>query len=236
MEEFLRPFRESDRDTMIVLLATCILPVLYMYPGNHGYFEQHFAGWVSDPTYLQWASYGWQFAWANVLFVVVPILLITLVHRHKLTDYGFGLGDWRFGLAGLAICLPLCVPVLWIGSNDPEILATYPLVKLAARSTADFLGWTATYLTFYVAWEAMFRGYVQFGLRKGLGDVGAIGVQTLATTLLHYDKPFAETFSAIFAGIGWGAYALRTRSFWYVMVFHWVFGMCNDLFSVLRGG
>ncbi len=234
MQELLAPFRGLDRKSTTVLLAAPVLMVLSMYQGNHAFFLKHYAHLVADPAYRPWAAYAYQFAASNLLFVVIPIVLIKFVIRAPLGDFGFGLGDWRFGLKALAIVTPIAIPLLYLGSNDPELLRTYPLVKMAAKNTQTFLQWALTYMTFYIAWEAMFRGFLQFGLRERLGDFGSIMFQTMASVLMHYDKPFAETFSAIFAGMAWGAIALRTRSFWYVMIFHWIFGLCNDLFSILR--
>jgi membrane protease YdiL (CAAX protease family) len=227
-------FRDLDRKSATVLIASPILMVLYMYQGNHAFFLKHFRHLVADASYQPWAAYGYQFAMALLLFVLIPMLLIKFVIRAPLADFGFGLGDWRFGLKALAVTIPLAVPLLYLGSGDPEILKTYPLVKMAAKSGRHFFYWTLTYMTFYIAWEAMFRGFMQFGLRERLGDFGSIMFQTMASVLLHYDKPFSETFSAIFAGAAWGAVALRTRSFWYVMIFHWLFGLCNDAFSIWR--
>ncbi|MCB9640954.1 MAG: CPBP family intramembrane metalloprotease [Myxococcales bacterium] len=234
MKEMLSYFRDLDRKSATVLIAAPVLMVLYMYQGNNAFFLKHFSHLVTDTSYRPWAAYAYQFAAANVLFVLIPMLLIKFVIRAPLADFGFGLGDWRFGLKALAIVTPIAIPLLYLGSNDPELLRTYPLVKMASQNTQTFLKWTLTYMTFYIAWEAMFRGFLQFGLREKLGDFGSIMFQTMASVLLHYDKPFAETFSAIFAGVAWGAVALRARSFWYIMIFHWIFGLCNDIFSILR--
>lgn len=232
MKEMLSYFKDLDKKSTIILVASMFLMVIYMYQGNHSFFVKHLSHLVSDKQYLQWSSYGYQFLMANILFVLVPIVIIKFVFKENLVDYGLGLGDWRFGLKAFAIAFPITFPFLYLGAMDKEIQATYPLAKIAGQDVNTFLLWTLTYFTFYVAWEFMFRGFMQFGLRERFGAFGAIMFQVMASTLLHYDKPFSETFGAIIAGVIWGAVALRSRSIWYVLLFHWLFGLCNDVFSV----
>ncbi|MEM1007630.1 MAG: type II CAAX endopeptidase family protein [Myxococcota bacterium] len=234
--EMASTFRGLPKKSTIVLIYATIAMTLYLYAGkdvamakrlNHWWFQS------PDPGVIEWLRYAYQFAVAHLLFVWIPIFLILFVFGESLRDYGFGLGDWRAGLKILGISLPIAVVALYFGASDPALIKTYPLAKMATRSAQLFWGWTLTYFTFYIAWEAMFRGFLQFGLKEDFGAFGAIMFQVMASTLLHFDKPFAETSSAIFAGMFWGAMALRTRSFWYVMVFHWVFGFCNDLFCTM---
>jgi membrane protease YdiL (CAAX protease family) len=66
------------------------------------------------------------------------------------------------------------------------------------------MAYSLFYLLYYLGWEFFFRGYMQFGLRRRLGDWNAILIQTLASCLLHIGKPDTEIFSSILGGIVWG--------------------------------
>ena len=87
-----------------------------------------------------------------------------------------------------------------------------------------------TYVLFYLGWEFYFRGFMQMGLRESLGDVNALLVQVMASTLLHIGKPGAETFGAIFGGILWGILVYRTRSLLSGLVQHALLGLALDWF------
>ena len=233
MKEMLSYFKGLDRRSATVLIATPFLITFYIYQGNHAFFSTHIAPSMGKMAYPQWMAYGYQFLMLNILFLLIPILLVKFVMKEKLTDYGLGLGDWRFGIKAILIALPLTLPLLYFSAADKAMQATYPLVKVVGQSPKLFILWAGTYLTFYIAWEFMFRGFMQFGLREKFGTFGSIMFQVMVSTIMHYDKPFPETFSAIIAGAIWGAIALRTRSIYYVLIFHWLFGLSNDLFVIM---
>ena len=233
MKEIFSYFEDLDRRSATILIATPFLMVFYMYQGNHAFFTKHIASSMGNLAHPQWTAYGYQFMSLDILFILIPILLIKFYLKEDLADYGLTIGDWRFGLKAILIALPLTMPILYFGAMDKAIQAKYPLVKVAAISPKYFLMWALTYLTFYVGWEFMFRGFMQFGLRKKFGAFGSIMFQVMASTIMHYDKPFSESFAAVIAGIIWGAMALKTRSIYYVLIFHWLFGLSNDIFVIM---
>ena len=233
MKEMLSYFKGLNRRSATILISTPFLLTFYIYQGNHTFFTKNIAPMVGKLAYPQWMAYGYQFLMINILFLLIPVLLIKFVLKEKLSDYGLGLGDWRFGLKAILVTLPLMMPLLYFSAADKAMQATYPLVKVVGKNPKIFLLWAATYFTFYVAWEFMFRGFMLFGLREKFGNFGSIMFQVLISTIMHYDKPFAETFGAIIAGAIWGAIAFRTRSIYYVLIFHWLFGLANDIFVIM---
>ncbi len=232
MKEMLSYFKDLDKRAAVILISTPFLMVFSMYQGNHKFFLKHIAPSMGQLSHPQWTAFGYEFMSLDILFLLIPILLIKFYLKEDLADYGLAIGDWRFGIKAILIAYPLTLPLLYFGAMDKAIQAKYPLVKAAALSPTHFLWWALTYLAFYVAWEFMFRGFMQFGLREQFGAFGSIMFQVMVSTIMHYDKPFAETFSAIIAGVIWGAIALRTRSIFYVLIFHWIFGLTNDLLVI----
>jgi len=115
-------------------------------------------------------------------------------------------------------------------ANDPQFLAEYPLFKGAGANMAVFTGHAFFYLTYYMGYEMMMRGFIQFGLREQLGDWNAILVQTAISGLFHIGKPDGEIFSSILGGILWGIVVFRSRSLLYVLTVHWLLGVSLDFF------
>jgi len=162
-----------------------------------------------------------------LLLGVAPALLVTLVFRERLADYGVTLGDRVRTLRTAAILVPLFVLGGWVSSRDPAIAAVYPINPSAGRM---FAAHALAYLLFYVGWEFHFRGFLQFGLRGQLGPANALLVQVLASTLLHLGKPPAETFAAVAGGLLWGLLAYRTRSLLSGLLQHYALGLALDAF------
>ena len=173
------------------------------------------------------------------MFLVAPVVLLKLVARERLSELGLGVGDWKLGF-GVVVPVGLLVIALPGGlsaSGMPEFLAEYPLAKMAGASWERFVVYQLAYgLLYYVAYEAFFRGMLQFGLRRQIGDLGAILVQTATTTLLHIGKPEGEIWSALVAGFVFGVVAFRVRSVWPLVVVHWGLGLLTDLFCLRATG
>ena len=92
-------------------------------------------------------------------------------------------------------------------------------------------GWhVLCYLGFYIGWEFLFRGFLQFGVRDTLGDTNAVLVQALASCLAHLGKPTGEIFASLPAGLYWGLIAFRTDSLAGCLVQHFTLGLVLDLF------
>ena len=103
----------------------------------------------------------------QIIYVVVPVTIITLAFREPLSDYGVKFrGLMRFGplYAGMvAVMVPL---VLW-ASQDEGFRQTYPFYRLAPGEPLwpRFVIWEVLYVLQFVALEFFFRGYLLHGVR-----------------------------------------------------------------------
>lgn len=166
----------------------------------------------------------------NLLLIAVLAAIIRLVYRQPLSDYGLGIGDWsRERLVLLAT--PLALLLGYLGAQQAAYQAHYPDTPgLASRSPQVFLLHIVVLLTFYIAWELLFRGFLQSSLLPRLGATGAIAVQTLASSIAHADRPDSEMLGSILIGLVWGYLAYRTRSIWPVVMQHFLLGLSLDYF------
>jgi len=164
----------------------------------------------------------------NLLLIALLVALIKLVSRQKLVEYGLGIGDWR--RAPLLVAgTPLMILLGYVAATMPEYQAFYPITPgLTERSMAVFALHAGVLVTHYVAWELLFRGYLQGSLVPRLGMASAIAAQTLVSTLAHLNKPDGELFGSILAGIFWGFLAYRSKSIWPVVLQHLLLGLTLD--------
>lgn len=227
---------DADRRTAIILISSAALLVVYLYQGYPRFYDAHLAGRLGLPEWNDWLRWSWNFLCAALLLGAAPALVARLWLREPLASFGLQLGDWRLGSRAVAIAAVVLTPILWLNAQQPEFRATYPLSKMAGLSPGHFLLWEAGYLVFYLGWEIFFRGFLQLGLRERLGAFAAMMMQTLPSTVAHPGKPEGEMLAAIAAGIGFGALALRTRSFLWPMLLHFYVGAMTDLFCLLPRG
>lgn len=238
---WLAPFRSVSPRALVYGAGALALMLVYLVQGHPSFFTAHLAPRLvpgaSPAEVALWATV-YQWACAFVLFLVVPALLLKLAGKESLRALGLGLGDWRAGLwvagAGLVLlALPGGLSAGWM----PAFVEEYPLSKWAPADGGRFVLYELAYgLLYYVAWESFFRGFLQMGLRGHIGDVGAILVQTTASTLLHIGKPPGEIWAALLAGFLFGAAVLRTRSVWPLVIIHWGLGVITDLSCAHAGG
>lgn len=232
---YLRP---RDRTTGWIVGLAVVMPVLYLQFGGHNFFKEAVAQWFCGGGLGQCEVWGrvYQFLAAWVLFFCVPWAVWRLVLKRELAEAGWRVGDWKFGLKFLAAALVCCAVPLYVAAGQSDFQAEYPLAKEAVKAAGVFVLYEIVYFFYYMGWESFFRGFILFGLREHFGDFGAIAFQTVPSVLLHIGKPTGEIWASVVAGFVFGAWALRSGSVVYVLLFHYAVGVLNDLFCTLRGG
>jgi hypothetical protein len=202
---------------VILLLGIVVLTVVHYHP---------------NPLHLdmRFRLFSWQGLNFLLLFVV-PVLVIKLVFRESLRDYGLQLGDWRTWGKWLLLFLVVFLPCAVIASRLPEFHRYYP--RYQPMLVNHWLVWVsmAGWLVYFCAWEFFFRGFMLFGLGKRIGAL-AIVVQMVPFVMAHFPKPELESWAAIIAGIALGLMAWRSRSFVGTWLLHWLAATAMDLFVV----
>lgn len=231
---FIETLKEGDWKIKILLLSVPVILLVYIYHGMDEAFARYFSH-LSSLYYFDIYRYVYQFLTTLVLFFLFPLIIIKLVFKEKLKNYGLTLGDKRYGLRFIIITIPLIVtPIIILGSHMPQVRAEYPLSKLVQDNASVFLLYEFSYvLLYYVGWEFFFRGYMLFGLREKFGDTYAILLQVIPSALLHFNKPESEFLGSIVLGIVLGYLALRTRSILYPLIIHSCIGVFTDLFVTI---
>ncbi len=223
----IQQFREEAFRPTMVCLNTALTFSLWHAFGSPTFFLENLAQDVSltGDSVIDAELYR---GCGNLLVIVVLVLMIKVWFGRSLVEHGLGMGQW-----GKAPVLVAATPVMllfgYLGATMPEYHAYYPATPgLVGRSMGVFLLHLGVLVTYYVAWELMFRGYLQSSLLPKLGVSGAIAVQALASTLAHTDRPASELLGSLAAGILWGIFAYRTKSIWPVFMHHLLLGLTVD--------
>ncbi|MEJ2358012.1 MAG: CPBP family intramembrane metalloprotease [Deinococcales bacterium] len=175
-------------------------------------------------------------AWSLVFLLGLPALLL-LVLGIDLRHVGLRVGDARFGLSAALAGAVIAIPLMYLGSFDKGLEATYPWAGAwVGHNLGTILAWTAIYGLYYIAFEFFYRGFLQRVVADAWGAPQGIWVQTIAATMVHFGKPMAELIAALPASLLFGALALRSRSVLYSTIIHLVIGVSTDLFVLYHQG
>jgi membrane protease YdiL (CAAX protease family) len=172
---------------------------------------------------------------AIVLFGVIPMGIVKFIFREKLADYGLQLGITFRTVRSFLVMSPFVAVIAYFTGYYPAFFEVYPFNEtLRVQNTGTPIGYglftfhSVLYLGYYFGWEFLFRGFIQHGLAKHCGVAAAIGVQTLASVMLHYGHPASEVFGALAAGLVWGYLTYRTKSILSPFGQHAVLGIVLD--------
>lgn len=220
-------FRGIELKPAVVLLSIPFIIFISWMFASPGFYLEVFGGDKLESR-MYW------FLMDGAIMFFTSVLLIKLVLKEKLRNFGFSTGDFKFGLITMLLFFAVMLPVIWIVSASKAFAAAYP--QGGMRLKEDFsllLLYELCILVYMLGWEFLWRGYTLFGLYPKFG-VYAVFIQMIPFFILHRGKPELELFASIFAGIILGVQAVRARSFIYAWLLHWLVMVSVDVISVIR--
>jgi len=230
---FKQLFKQRDPESAFILFIVPILLTLWVYYGKQQDFDVLFKGfqgqWNQD-----FYSTIYEYMTAFLLMFWIPFFLLKMVFKYKIRDFGFQLGDRKYGFRFVLITIPFIIWAAYVGTSDAAIQAEYPLARSTMGHWHLFAIIQVFYLFYYVGWEFLFRGFMLFSLEKRFGALTAILIQTIPSAIVHIGKPASESFGAILGGLVFGYLAIRTRSIFYPFLLHALLGISTDIFVTLR--
>jgi uncharacterized protein len=229
--------RHTDWKTITVLVTTALCLILQNFTGSPSQaapaakfvatlldgpeagdeVEVVLRKWSSD----QLVSRLWWAAVAVITYAVIPILVLKLVLRGRLTDHGLKLrgvlNAWPLYLVFVAVMVPL----VWFCSAEERFQQTYPFLRLYTpeQVRADQWKWELAYAAQFVGLEFFFRGFLVQGTKHRFGAY-AVFVSMVPYVQIHFGKPMPEATASLIAGIVLGYMSLLTRSVWLGTALH----------------
>ncbi len=170
-------------------------------------------------------------------YVIVPVVLITLVWRQRLADYGVCWNaDWRTLRPYLAFVV-LMIPVVWIASSTDQFQARYPFLNMMPGESIQsrWMIWESAYFAQFFALEFFFRGFMVLGLKSRFGWL-SIAVMIVPYCMIHFAKPMPEAVAAIVAGIALGHLSMKSGTVFWGALLHCAVAVSFDLTVLLHGG
>ena len=130
------------KPTVILLTSTVTLVTWKCFASPQYYLQQlsdRFV-WFSDP---QATAAAYSFLGALLLMGVLPAMIVKLVFREKLADYGVRLGDGVRTLRSILICAPGIVLIAYLAANRDRVEAVVGSTSGVGTShvEATYLSW-----------------------------------------------------------------------------------------------
>jgi len=222
-----------DKKVVIVFISIAVLQTISYYYTSRRFFRLNLFQYFLKNEDVFLIEYIYWFLGDFISYFIIPALIIKILFKESLKDYGISLGDYKTGIKITGIFLLIMIPLIWIVSSLPEFNQTYPHLPSAKNSWRIFFLFETGMLIYMFSWEFVWRGFMLFGLKEKFGYY-AVLVQMIPFLILHNGKPAPETFGAIIAGIALGILALRTNSILYCLITHMSVMFSIDLISVLR--
>jgi len=228
-----RTIKQLDRKVIIVFISVAVLQTISYYYTSRRFFRNNYFEQLQFDKNVFLYEYIYWFVGDFLTLFILPLLIIKLLLKGKLPNFGLRVGDYKIGLKYSLIFLVLMIPIVWFVSANGDFIDTYPQLNDEKFSWSIFLVFESGILLYMIAWEFIWRGFMLFGLEEKFGYY-AILIQMIPFLILHNGKPAAETFGAIIAGLALGILALKTRSVLYCIITHASVMFSIDLVSTLR--
>ena len=233
IKSLLSRIKDLEKKVVIILMAVAVLQTLSYYFTSRRFFREYLFEKFQDFSQPYLLEFIYWFVGDFFAFFIIGILIIKLLLKEKVSDYGLQIGDYKTGLKYSSLFLFVMIVLIWFVSASPAFAEKYPHLSDAKSNWNILLIYELGMLIYMFAWEFIWRGFTLFGLEKKFGYYSVL-IQMIPFVILHNGKPFLETFGAIFGGIALGILALRTRSFYYCVLTHIGVMFSIDFISTLR--
>jgi len=188
---------------------------------------------LRDSPFFRLSEFAYWAGWRVLGYFVGPALVVKLVLKGKLRDYGletrgFSEHAWIYGFF---YCIVLVAVV--VVSFTADFSTYYPFYKLASRSWFDFIGWELMYAAQFFSLEFFFRGFFLKACKSAMGS-HAIFCMVVPYCMIHFGKPWLEALAAILAGTVLGTLSMKTRSIWSGFLIHVSVAVSMDMAALLQ--
>jgi membrane protease YdiL (CAAX protease family) len=234
-----------DRRAIFALVYTAVGLTCISYLKNGEYMDAMFsfvglgqlARTIEDANTSNLLLLGYWVAVSITFYFFVPALVLKLVLKKSLSEYGLKLSIEAGFLKLLLQCMAVMLPLVYLMSLTPGFAAKYPFLKMNGGPYfgPTLLVWELIYFVQFFGLEFFFRGFLLHSLKPSLG-IYSIFVMMVPYCMIHWGKPMPEAFAAIFAGIFLGWLSYRNGNIWMGLVLHCFVAFSMDVMALLNKG
>lgn len=181
------------------------------------------------------AGLGWSLS-CLVGFAILPMFFLKYCFQKSILDHGFSRKDFFSHMKIYLGMFAFMLPFIYGASLQREFTNLYPFVPEAKKSIEVYIIWELAYVLQFFCLEFFFRGYLLYTLERHMNNFVAIAVMVVPYTMIHFHKPYPETFGAIIAGSVLGYLSIRYRSWLGGAILHSLVALTIDFLSSKQAG
>ena len=213
--------------------------LLIQFLKNHGFaaFADKARFYIEHQINHQLFSLGYWVAVILFFYILMPILLIKIVFKEKIAEYGFTIGNLFKDYKIYILFFCIMIPIILFFSTTQSFQNRYPFYRMYSGEPLypNFWIWQILYFNQFIAVEFFFRGFLVHGLKRQFGYY-SVFIMTIPYCMIHFGKPFPETIAAIIAGIVLGTLSLKSRTIWMGVMIHYTVALSMDLSALWQKG
>lgn len=169
-----------------------------------------------------------------LLFGLIPLIVLVLMFRFPIQAYGINFLNFSSTLFWVGVITPIILLLNYINAPKPSNLAMYPQIRSKNWGNHLLFVSSLSWISYLLAYEFMFRGFLLFSFYHAWGSELAIAVNTSLYALAHLPKGMKETLGAIPLGIVLCILTLSTGNIWAAVLIHIIMALSNEWMSIYR--
>ena len=214
---------------------------------------------LRDPIVLKWLTSGTSLAWVGdeafypadnnlyelvwwvfvnlIFYVAIPAAVVKFVQKRSLREIGLA-PHIEPGFAKLlVVCIGIMLPLTYLMSLTHGFEVKYPFLKVwnGEYWSRTLLIWEVVYGLQFFGLEFFFRGFLVHSLKPSLSAYSILAMM-VPYTMIHFQKPPAEAFAAILAGVFLGWISYRNGTIWLGLILHLTVAFSMDIFALHNKG
>ena len=239
-------FSRLDRRAVFALVYAAVGLTCISYLKNPDYFAaitRHtplaaFGEEAANPTNHNLYGLIWWVFVSVTFYFIVPALFVRFVQKRRLSEIGLAFTIEKGFFKLLLQCIAIMLPLVYLMSLTSGFMNKYPFLRVYDGSpymSTTLLIWELVYFLQFFGLEFFFRGFLVHSLKPSLGAY-SIFAMTVPYTMIHFQKPMAEAFAAIMAGIFLGWLSFRNGNIWMGLVLHCTVAFSMDILALYNKG
>lgn len=219
------PHTDPNLTSGILSIAATILAYLVChFARDHGWFGNRAS--VLGVLYRRLLG--------TLVFGLTPFLVIVLVFRRSVEDYGFASGSFGRSVLWWIPMAAVLVFIMYFWSRTEKNLEMYPQMRVG-RWTPGLMALSAlSWITYLLGYEFLFRGFLLFACLESFGYWPAVILNLCLYSLAHLRKGSGELIGSLVFGFLLCTVTLHLGSAWFAVLAHITMALSNEWFSLQR--
>ncbi len=206
------PFlKKHRREILIGFCALLVLLVRFIFP----------------------AKMNGELFWLNLfIFLFFPWIVIRFLLKENLDSFGISWGDHKKGIALSVVFVAVFGLINYFIVHKPGLRSQLQISPDIVKNFWIFLWFQLVIsLASHFSWEFFFRGFLQMGLEKKIGNYSVL-LQAIAQTLFFARSSWVILFLVGSSSLAAGAITWKSRSIFYSFVSMWLISLSLDIMII----